>query len=164
MSRRFLTRWFAGNSIRPQHRGLPVRQVYAWIVTEDMQAVVVSKDGASWQLPGGKPAPGESWLQAMLRETAEETGVELTGCASAAQMFGYYAVRDLVENAAYLQLRIRVQLPVKELLFTIQEPKEDPEAGKIRYARLFPLGEMEQLMPWCGEEKTALLHALLQTL
>lgn len=42
------------------------------------EVLTVRKRGASlFQLPGGKPEAGESMLETVVRETAEEVGVEL---------------------------------------------------------------------------------------
>jgi mutator protein MutT len=40
-----------------------------------------------WEWPGGKPDPGEGYAEALVRETREETGldVEITGLAGATQ-------------------------------------------------------------------------------
>ncbi|NYE21174.1 NUDIX domain-containing protein [Microbacterium immunditiarum] len=50
--------------------------VSAVVVVADRRALVVRKHGASvFQQPGGKPDPGESALDAAVREVAEETGI-----------------------------------------------------------------------------------------
>ncbi len=49
----------------------------AVVVVAGRRALVVRKHGASvFQQPGGKPDPGESALDAAVREVAEETGIE----------------------------------------------------------------------------------------
>ncbi len=48
----------------------------AVVVDDDGRALVVRKHGATvFQQPGGKPDPGESALDAVVREVAEETGI-----------------------------------------------------------------------------------------
>ncbi|HBS10045.1 MAG TPA: NUDIX hydrolase, partial [Microbacterium sp.] len=48
----------------------------AVIVSTDGRALVVRKHGATvFQQPGGKPDPGESAMDAVIREIAEETGI-----------------------------------------------------------------------------------------
>ena len=48
----------------------------AVVVSPDGRALVVRKNGAAvFQQPGGKPDPGESALDAVVREVAEETGI-----------------------------------------------------------------------------------------
>jgi ADP-ribose pyrophosphatase YjhB (NUDIX family) len=41
-------------------------------VTTDGGIVVISPDGAIWDLPAGRPEPGESWEQTLRRELDEE--------------------------------------------------------------------------------------------
>jgi 8-oxo-dGTP pyrophosphatase MutT (NUDIX family) len=157
---RFLVRWIAGTTISAEHSHLPVQQVYAWLLTTGRQVVLVSKDGAGWQLPGGKPGPGEMHLQTMLREVKEETGLDLASCADAARLFGYYLVLDQEEGCEYLQLRMLLALAAGKLSFSTQEPEDDPEEGKIRFIQLCPLEEIEAWMPWASAEKSALLQSL----
>jgi ADP-ribose pyrophosphatase YjhB (NUDIX family) len=41
-------------------------------VTPDGGIVIISPDGKLWDLPAGRPEPGESWEQTLRREMAEE--------------------------------------------------------------------------------------------
>lgn len=157
---RYLVRWFAGSTLHAEHSHLPVRQVYAWLLTPGRQVVLVSKDGSGWQLPGGKPGPGEMHLQTMLREVKEETGLDLASCADAARLFGYYLVLDQEEGCEYLQLRMAVTLATGKLSFSTREPEGDPEESKIRFIKLCHLDEIEAWMPWASAEKSALLQSL----
>ncbi|GAA1688425.1 NUDIX domain-containing protein [Microbacterium sediminicola] len=53
-----------------------VRVSAAVVVDEDGRALVVRKRGARvFQQPGGKPDPGETPLETVVREVAEETGI-----------------------------------------------------------------------------------------
>jgi 8-oxo-dGTP pyrophosphatase MutT (NUDIX family) len=49
------------------------------------QVVLVSSDGVRWGLPGGRPEPGEDWIDTVRREITEEA------CASASEctLLGY---------------------------------------------------------------------------
>ena len=38
----------------------------------DDQVVLISTDGQRWGLPGGRPEPGERWIDTLRREVAEE--------------------------------------------------------------------------------------------
>lgn len=42
-------------------------------ITPEGGIVLVSHDGARWELPGGRPEPGEDWEQTFRREVLEET-------------------------------------------------------------------------------------------
>jgi ADP-ribose pyrophosphatase YjhB (NUDIX family) len=42
--------------------------------------VLVSGDGQRWGLPGGRPEPGEDWVDTLRREVREEACAEVTGC------------------------------------------------------------------------------------
>lgn len=41
-------------------------------VTTDGRVVIISPDGTLWDLPAGRPEPGESWEQTLRREMDEE--------------------------------------------------------------------------------------------
>ncbi len=60
----------------------PIRVSAGVLVDEAGRALVVRKRGARvFQQPGGKPDPGESALEALLREVREEVGVRLDPAA-----------------------------------------------------------------------------------
>jgi ADP-ribose pyrophosphatase YjhB (NUDIX family) len=42
--------------------------------------VLVSGDGDRWGLPGGRPQPGEDWVDTLRREVREEACATVTGC------------------------------------------------------------------------------------
>jgi len=69
--------WKSADKIEPIDSELPVRQVYVWVSTQDECIAIVSKDGEKWQLPGGKPEPGETLKETAVREVYEETGINL---------------------------------------------------------------------------------------
>ncbi len=46
-------------------------------VTPDGDVVLVSQDGESWDLPGGRPKAGEDWRETLDREVREEACVEV---------------------------------------------------------------------------------------
>jgi ADP-ribose pyrophosphatase YjhB (NUDIX family) len=48
-------------------------------VTADGDIVVISPDGTIWDLPAGRPEPGETWGQTLCREMDEEACATVTG-------------------------------------------------------------------------------------
>jgi ADP-ribose pyrophosphatase YjhB (NUDIX family) len=48
-------------------------------VTADGGIVVISPDGTIWDLPAGRPEPGENWEQTLRREMDEEACATVTG-------------------------------------------------------------------------------------
>ncbi len=48
-------------------------------VTADGEVVLISPDGTIWDLPAGRPEPGETWEQTLRREMDEEACATVTG-------------------------------------------------------------------------------------
>jgi 8-oxo-dGTP pyrophosphatase MutT (NUDIX family) len=63
---------------RPVPEGLPVVQVYGWLM-DDAGRVLVQDTGTRFNLPGGSPEPGDADLAATVaREAMEESQVTVT--------------------------------------------------------------------------------------
>jgi hypothetical protein len=55
-------------------------------VTADGDVVVISPDGTIWDLPAGRPEPGESWEQTLRREMDEEACATVVGSGCSASL------------------------------------------------------------------------------
>jgi 8-oxo-dGTP pyrophosphatase MutT (NUDIX family) len=147
--------WVSATSIWGQHKSLPVRQVYVWIVTTDKSIVIVSKDGNSWQFPGGKPEAGETLNDTALREVKEETGLDISAFISNMTLFGYFVVREPeAEIAEYLQTRffVSVDYLADDLEISVNnEDKSQPEDDAINYVKAVSLDELANYVTWISE-------------
>lgn len=133
---------------------MPVRQVYAWLLTSDRQMVVVSKDGEKWQLPGGKPDGDENALQAAVREIYEETGLDVERYRDQINFFGEYSLEDhdtVVHPPRYRQVRVWVQLnetaSALKLSTAGEAAGQNPEDA-VRFVRTVPVKDILELIPW----------------
>jgi ADP-ribose pyrophosphatase YjhB (NUDIX family) len=91
-------------------------------VTADGGIVVISPDGAIWDLPAGRPEPGESWEQTLRREMDEEAcaivvGARLLGFTRGQCVTGPERGRVLVRSV----WRADVELRPWEARFEIAE-------------------------------------------
>lgn len=137
--------------------GIPVRQVYVWLITSDQQMVIVSKDGANWQLPGGKPDAGENALQTVIREVFEETGIDLTSYKNRINFFGEYVLEDgatVVHPLRYRQVRSWVQ--IEETANALKLSVGGEAAGQsledvVRFVRTIPVKNVLEYIPWLKE-------------
>jgi 8-oxo-dGTP pyrophosphatase MutT (NUDIX family) len=92
---KYIVNWKSTREVLSEDLDKDVRQVYVWLVTSDHKVIVVSKDGNEWQLPGGKPEPGEDQLKTAVREVYEETGIDISGKTSDMHLFGYQTVKEI---------------------------------------------------------------------
>lgn len=144
--------WKASSTVSHTDSVYPCRQVYVWLVTQDEQVVIVSKDGTHWQMPGGKPEIGESLTETAVREVYEETGLDITTLSERIGTFGYYIVKEPgATPACYLQIRCLLNLPSAAADLVLRVDKEDDEQSSedvILYTQCVPLAELAQFIPW----------------
>jgi len=144
--------WNVSSTVSDEDSQYPCRQVYVWLVTQDGQIVIVSKDGKHWQLPGGKPETGESVLETAVREVHEETGLDIGGLVQQISTFGYYVVKEQTAvPPCYLQIRCLLGLTGTAASLPLRVDAEDgeqPSEDVIRYVRCIPKGELAQFIPW----------------
>jgi 8-oxo-dGTP pyrophosphatase MutT (NUDIX family) len=121
----------------PAPVGLPVRQVYAWIVDEDGRALLIDMPGG-WNLPGGTPEEYDAgWEATLHREVLEEADVTVRDVVP----LGYQEVRpDGGEPFAQLRVVARVD--------QWRQATPDPDSGLV-YPRVWvPLDQAADLLGW----------------
>ena len=82
---------------------LPVTQVYGFCFTPGGRLVLL-RDGTEYNLPGGKPETGETWLQTLCREAREELQIEVDDVIP----FGHRLIehdQNVTAGRPYAQLR-----------------------------------------------------------
>lgn len=149
---KFNMTFFKADRILPKHKELIHRQVYGWMQTTDDKIALVSKDGAKWQFPGGKPAEDESFLDTLKREVYEETGISLDSISTKPKFFGYYVVDEIDEDKneiinSFLQIRYKIALNNKSDSINL-EPKEIDTEDFVKYANFFTIKEAADLISW----------------
>lgn len=134
-----------------------MNQVYAWLFTSDNKIAIVSKDGQKWQLPGGKPNRGETYLQVAVREVAEETGINTHNVSDGYKFFGYYDITETDDRGnddEYLQLRVSLRLDRGADEYVLHQQNEDEEQieeEQIQYAKFVTVDELVEHIPWARE-------------
>ncbi len=151
--------WFEANTIKKEHTDKDVRQVYCWLETNDNMYVIVSKDNLKWQLPGGHPRKGESFIDTLIREVYEETNISLSDYRDHIKMFGYNYVKELGQDnqvaTTYLQLRFyaKIKEVANDLVLKPNESLEDTITSHIKFVKTATQQELEQLIPWLNDSK-----------
>ncbi len=156
--------WVTSNQIKQIDAGLPILQVYIWIITTDKHIVIVSKDGKHWQFPGGKPEPNEEITDTAIRETTEETSLDLSPYKNKLNFFGYYVVEDNNKQNDNQFIQVRLYCNINKLAsdMNVHAGKEDlnqADSEKIKFVRVVTINEATQLIPWLkssGEYTTLL--------
>ncbi len=156
--------WVAANQIKQIDAGLPILQVYIWIITTDKHIVIVSKDAKHWQFPGGKPEPNEEITGTAIRETTEETSLNLSSYKNKLNCFGYYIVEkdNKLKDNRFIQVRLYCHINKLASDMAMHAGKEDlnqADSEKIKFVRVVTIYEATQLIPWLkssGEYTTLL--------
>ncbi len=150
----FKTTWVTSDKVNPSEQHVPVTQVYCWIISKDGQVCIVSKDNQSWQLPGGHPLPGENISQTVVREVAEEAGLDLSHSQNDIQLFGYNNVKKLSDTGTvidhFLQLRTYcfIDKLAKDYILLPQEKPTEKIEYRIISAKFVTMEKLLELIPW----------------
>jgi ADP-ribose pyrophosphatase YjhB (NUDIX family) len=118
----------------------------AFCATPDGDIVLISTDGMRWGWPGGRPEPGESWLDTLTREMLEEACARVT----AARLLGFVRSRCLSGHEEGLVL-VRSIWRAEVTLLPWQPEHEIP------FRRAVPAGDLARQL-WM-EDGAAAIYA-----
>lgn len=140
--------WITSDGILPEHADLEIRQVYVWNWTTDDKIILVSKNGTSWQFPGGHPEAGESIDEAAKREMWEEAGLDISEIEST--FFGYYVITEEDENGSqtYLQVRLKLSLGKSSSELDLQTHEAEGDNDSIKFVEAVTLEEATSRISW----------------
>ncbi len=132
-----MTTTYAWHPSWPAPAGIPVRQVYAWIVDDRGRVLLIEMPGA-WNLPGGTPEDTDAdWQATVRREALEEADVTLRDLVP----LGFQLVSE-DQQASIAQLRVVAR--VDEWL----EQTPDPDNGIVYRRAWVPLAAAGQRLRW----------------
>ena len=103
------------------HSALPKAACVFMLREDHVLSVSRRNDAARWGIPGGKVDPGESVLQAALRETMEEVGYQLQA-ADLTTLFVGVCGGDKEGEQAYEVTTFLCKAPAPEL--TVLQPEQ----------------------------------------
>ncbi len=116
---------------------LPVTQAYGVCITDDNLAVVVSEDeGGVWTLPGGSLEPGETAIEALVREVAEEADITIDDI----RLLGLQKSTSGGKTIYQARFVCRVD--------EIKEQTIDPAKGKILVRKFVPILKLNEYLDW----------------
>jgi 8-oxo-dGTP pyrophosphatase MutT (NUDIX family) len=113
--------------------------------TPDGRCVIVSEDGQSWVLPGGRPEGDEDWRQTLEREVQEEAcarilNATLMGYSRGACIQGAEVGRVIVRAAWHADVVLEPWKPQFEIVRRLVVQPEEAARRIVKnevYARLF---------------------------
>lgn len=145
---------YAGRTVRAVWTPAPwrpprerVRQCSGVCLTDDGLAVLVSKDGAEWALPGGHLDDRETLEQTLAREVREEACAQVMmerylGCQA------IHGTVDGVEQPVYYQARFWARVTLESFV----------SQHEIRVRQAVPLTEVQAVLGW---QNSAILEHLI---
>lgn len=123
---------------------LRIMQVYGYLLCPATARVLVQDDDGWFNLPGGKPEPGDADLMdTLVREAAEESQVTVSDSA----YLGYQEVHR-PGRSPYAQVRM------VGLIASFEPRRPDPDGGRIYRRLMTSLAQAPHVLGW-GEPAVA---------
>lgn len=137
--------WFNSGQELSTRESSVITQVSAWVFSGDLQCALVSKSEGedAWELPGGKPEPGESPLATLQRELKEEIG--LSAAPYSMLELGFHLVTKST-GGSFRQLRFLCHIEKSAQSFELMPRPTD----SVRRARWHPAEDLPKRLPCCA--------------
>ena len=115
----------------------PITQAYG-VCLDQAGHVILQKCGDyPWNIPGGRPEPGETYEQTVIREVYEEVTVVVRD----PQFIGY---QEIWQNGVITGYQLRYVA----FVVRIDPPAPDPDNGHLRERMFVPLSEAMNYVPY----------------
>lgn len=136
----------------------PITQVYGICFNEADEILIIKKpDGDEWILPGGKPEPGETFEEALIREAMEEATVTIKNCQPlGVQKVTFPQNPNRIEGDEFYQARLICEID-KVLPHTF-----DPDDGILLDRKFVSKGEVTNWVKWGDEGAQMFADAIEQ--
>lgn len=115
----------------------PVTQAYTVCLDNEGQVLLQKHPERPWNIPGGKPEPGETYEEAAVREVYEESNVKIDHLV----MIGYQKV---FENGVFKSFQLRFLANVT----AVDARQPDPDEGVLRERLFVPLADVMNYIPY----------------
>lgn len=138
----------------------PVTQIYG-ICLDDENKILIIKDKARWQIPGGTPEKGETPEQTLKREMIEEAQAEIGRIVPlGVQEVNYFDNPNKKQGDLFYQYRYVA------FIKKLNPMQPDPATGRLNERKFVSFDEIDDYVKWgkVGQEMFKDAQVLVETI